>query len=291
MNRTYSLGIYEKAFPENLSLEEKLEKAKDFGFDFLEISIDESDEKLARLDMDELERKSLLNTIKRTIPLGSICLSAHRKYPLGSEDEETVKRSLKIMEKAIHFSTIFGIRIIMLAGYDTYYEPSNEKTRQNFEERLDHCIQLAAMTGVILAFETMETPFMNSVAKAMHHIRLHNSPFLQIYPDIGNITNASLLERFDVWKDLESGAGHIVALHLKDSKPGVYRNLSLGEGHVDFANAIATTWRMGVRIFVTEFWESPDKPWKSEITTTHAFATALLDKQKDSIRQENSPSG
>ncbi len=269
MNRNYSLGIYEKAFPESLSLEEKLEKAKDFGFDFLEISIDESDEKLARLDMDELERKNLLNTIKRTTPLGSICLSAHRKYPLGSEDEETAKRSLRIMEKAIHFATIFGVRIIMLAGYDTYYESSNERTRQNFEKRLGHCIQLAAMSGVILAFETMETPFMNSVAKAMHHIRLQNSPFLQIYPDIGNTTNASLLERFDVWKDLESGAGHIVALHLKDSKPGIYRNLSLGEGHVDFANAIATTWRMGVRRYVTEFWESPHKPWESEITTTH----------------------
>lgn len=277
----YSLGLYEKALPEALSLEEKLSYAKAFGFDFLEISIDESDEKLSRLDMSQEDRQKLHTAIETILPLGSICLSGHRKYPLGSENPEIGERSLQIMEKAIRFASTFGIRIIMLAGYDTYYETSNTTTQRNFRERLNACVRMAAKAGVTLAFETMETPFMNTVAKAMQHVVQCNSPFLQIYPDIGNITNASLLEMFDVKDDLRIGAGHIVALHLKDTKPGIYRNLSLGEGHVDFKGAITAAWELGIRRFVTEFWDMPNRDWKEEIPRTFTFITELLDKQSN----------
>ena len=43
------LGIYEKAMPESFSFADKLKTAEAAGFDYLEISIDESDKKLSRL--------------------------------------------------------------------------------------------------------------------------------------------------------------------------------------------------------------------------------------------------
>ena len=46
---TYTLGIYEKSMPGNLSWKEKLSIAKNAGYDFLEMSVDETDEKLARI--------------------------------------------------------------------------------------------------------------------------------------------------------------------------------------------------------------------------------------------------
>lgn len=45
-----SLGIYEKALPNTLSWRETFELVKELKFNFLEFSIDESDEKLARLE-------------------------------------------------------------------------------------------------------------------------------------------------------------------------------------------------------------------------------------------------
>ncbi len=46
-----------------------------------------------------------------------MCLSGHRKYPLGSHDKEIQKKSLEIMKKAIDFAADLGVRIIQLAGY------------------------------------------------------------------------------------------------------------------------------------------------------------------------------
>lgn len=57
LNREYRLGLYEKSMPSTLTWVEKLTIAKKSGFDYLEISIDESDAKLARLDQPTDEIK------------------------------------------------------------------------------------------------------------------------------------------------------------------------------------------------------------------------------------------
>ena len=44
-----TFGIYEKALPKGISWQERLELAASLGFDFVEMSIDETDERLARL--------------------------------------------------------------------------------------------------------------------------------------------------------------------------------------------------------------------------------------------------
>ena len=100
------------------------------------------------------------------LPILTMCLSGHRKYPLGTESQAVAERSMQIMQGAIDFAVSVGIRIIQLAGYDEYYNESNETTRKNFELRLGESVRLAAKKGVILAFETMETPFMNTVEKS-----------------------------------------------------------------------------------------------------------------------------
>lgn len=180
-------GIYEKAFPPEYSFEQKLRSARLCGFDRLEISIDETEEKLGRL-YDKTVSDALSSAIREIgLPVTTMCLSAHRKYPLGGRDG----RNLEIMRGAIELSEKLGIRIIQLAGYDVYYEPSTEETKERFLENLYRCVSLASYHGVLLGFETMETDFMNTVEKAMKYVRLINSPYLQIYPDLGNISNAA----------------------------------------------------------------------------------------------------
>lgn len=244
------LGIYEKAMPENFTFSDKLSLAAKAGFDYVEISIDESDIKLSRV-LDTDVRNSFINDIRNgAIPVKTMCLSGHRKYPLGSHDPVIREESLEIMQAAIDFSVLSGIRIIQLAGYDVYYEDSDDDTKAYFAENLAKCVEMASRAGVYMGFETMETDFMNSASKADKYVKMINSPYLKIYPDIGNIRNATE----DYLGDLRNVRGDIIAAHLKETASGVYRDMEFGQGRVDFEGCINELLSQGVRIFTCEFW-------------------------------------
>ncbi|MDR2097477.1 MAG: L-ribulose-5-phosphate 3-epimerase [Spirochaetaceae bacterium] len=276
--KKYQLGLYEKAMPGDLSVPQKLIETRDAGFDYLELSIDESDEKLARLDWTEGEINGLRRAVEESgVQILSICLSGHRKFSLGDPDEDIRKRGLAIMEKAVNLAGRLGVRIIQLAGYDVYYKTGDENTRALFAENLSRSVETASRQGVILAFETMETPFLDTVEKAMYWVKRIESPYLQVYPDIGNLTNAAKVYGHDVLADLESGRGHIAALHLKETVPGVYREVPYGTGHVDFAAAVKKAVALGIRLYVGEFWHKGEETWREILRNNNVFLRGFLD--------------
>lgn len=278
--KTYSIGLYEKAMPGSMSWKEKLECAKECGYDFVEISIDETDEKLARLEWTDQECLDLVRTMTEIgLPIRSMCLSGHRKYPMGSMDPAIRERSMEIMEKAIILADRLGIRIIQLAGYDVYYEKGTAETEQFFKENLKKATLMAASKGIILGFETMETEFMNTTEKAMKYVAYVDNPFLGVYPDSGNLTNAAVTYGTDVLDDLETGRDHIFALHLKETVPGKFREIPFLTGHVDFEKVIAKAWDLGIRRYVTEMWDVGNSTWKEDIKFANSSMSKILDRQ------------
>ena len=186
------------------------------------------------------------------------------------------------MEKAVRLAAALGIRTIQLAGYDVYYSEGTAETRQAFEENLAKAVRMAARVGVQLGFETMETPFMDTVGKAMKYVAAIDSPYLGVYPDAGNLTNASLLYGRSVEEDMETGRGHIVAVHLKETVPGKYREIPFGTGHVDFAAITQKAWSLGVRRYVAELWYKDGTDWQQVITDAAAFQRKWLDAAEES---------
>ena len=279
MQKKYTLGLYEKAMPSTLSWEEKLLAAKAAGYDFVEISIDETQEKLSRLDMPVKERLELQKLMQKTgVFIRTMCLSGHRKYPLGSSDPAICAKGMEIMEKALKLADDLGVRIIQLAGYDVYYEQSTYETKKRFLENLKKAAEMAAEYGITMGFETMENEFMNTVEKAMKYVTLVNSPYLNVYPDLGNITNAAKTYENDVLEDLELGRGHVIAMHLKETVPGKFREIPFGTGHVDFKSGAAKAWDMGVRKFVTEFWYTGNPDWKKDLEHAGKMFHEILDE-------------
>ena len=280
----YALGLYEKAMPGTMTIGEKLECAKECGYDYVELSVDETDEKLARLDWTKEERLALVTEMYRVgLPLRSMCLSGHRKYPFGAKDPEVRKRGMEIMEKAIDLADDLGIRTIQLAGYDAYYEKDQwEGSRQAFLENLTKATEMAAAKGISMGFETMETPFMNTVWKSMFYVNHIDNPWLGVYPDCGNLTNAAVADGSSVTDDLSSGRGHVIAMHLKATKPGLFRDMVFDDptSHVDFEADIARAWSLGVRRYVTEMWYLGSEKWKDDIHTANRTMRAILDRQK-----------
>lgn len=230
-------GIYEKAIPNRYEWKDKIEIALAGGYDFIEMSVDESDERLSRLDWTKetcLELRNLL--FKSDFYINSMCLSAHRRFPFGSEDISKRERAYEIMEKAINLAEALGIRNIQLAGYDVYYEDQSPETEMRFIEGLRFATKLASEANIMLSIEIMDTHFLGTITRCLKYINLINSPWLQIYPDLGNLTQWT----DDPSGELIKGFNHIVAIHLKDTKPGIFKCVPFGEGSVKFNELFKT---------------------------------------------------
>lgn len=246
------IGIYEKALPGDFTWEEKMKAAKAAGFDYMELSVDESDERLSRLDWSEEEIDALKSTMEQTgISFPTMCLSGHRKYPFGSKDPHIRAKAFEIMEKAILLSVKLGIRCIQLATYDVYYEESDAETKALFLDGMKQSVAMAARAGVILAMEIMDTKFVGTIVRAMHYLKEIPSPYFKIYPDMGNLSNFSS----DVEGELELGFADIVAIHVKETKPGVFKCVPFGEGCVRFTDIFRKLKELGYSgMFLIEMW-------------------------------------
>ncbi len=225
------MGIYEKAIPNKFDWATKIKIAKEAGYQFIEMSVDESDERLYRLEWSKEKRVYMRQLLsEHDFYINSICLSAHRRFPFGSKQEETRTKAFEIMDKAIELAKDLGVRNIQLAGYDVYYEEADAETKALFIEGLTYATRKAASANVMLSIEIMDTEFIGTITRCMEYINQVNSPWLQIYPDFGNLSQ---------WTDspeteLEVGINHIVGIHLKDTKPGIFKCVPFGQGTVEF---------------------------------------------------------
>jgi len=249
-NRPIYISLYEKAMPDSMSLGEKGELLQNCGYNGLEISVDETDARLARVLDPAVKRDVLAELRAGGISVRTMCLSGQRRFPFGSRDKAVRDKSHEIICRAVDFSAQAGIRVIQIPGYDVWYEDRGEDTRAYFEEGLHAVIPYASAAGVILAFETMENDFMNTSAKAMKYVEAVNSPYLQVYPDLGNIRNGT----DEPIADLQSARGHIAAVHLKETVEGVFRNMEYGQGRVDFVGCMKELLSQNVGIYNCEFW-------------------------------------
>ncbi len=233
------IGLYEKALPE-MDWPEILAQARNLGFEFVEMSLDESDHRLARLEWTREQRRRFVDHVHASgIRVPSICLSGTRRYPPGSSDPELREEGRRIFRKTVDLASDIGVRVVQVMGYDVYDpEPSTPESKERFIQALAEAVAYAAGRGVMLAVEVMDTKFMSSISRVLYCLKRIQSPWMAIYPDLGNLSawndNAS--------EELELGLrlGLVAAIHLKDTypvtadSPGQFRDVPFGQGCVDF---------------------------------------------------------
>lgn len=257
------VGLYEKALPAHLTWQKRLETAAEAGYDFLEMSIDDSDSRIARLDWSASERAMLRQAVRETgVPLQSMSLSSHRRYALGSASTARRQKGVDIFAKAIDLALDTGIRIILVAGAENYYEERDDASRGRFLQSMGKAFEKASGSGVMLALENWDIQI-NSIGRAMEYVDYFNSPWFQLYADIGNLAFAGL----DVISELKLAQGHIAALHVKDTMIGQLRYVPPGEGVVPFVDSFTTLAQMGFQgPVVLELW-TENFPNATEIAT------------------------
>lgn len=241
------LGIYEKALRSGpLAVSGSrvdaeawrvfLDQVPRAGFSFLDLSIDESPEREARLDWDAGQCRTVRRAAEAAGTfIGGICLSLHRRIGPGSADPDVRRRAREVMARGLQVCHDLGVPVIQLAGYYCYYEDPNPDAERWYAQLLADAVPTAARLGVVMGIENVDGDDVTSLTKAMEFVDAVDSPYLQLYPDLGNIAEQGL----DPGVELAAGEGHMVAMHAKDVRPGEPRRVEMGAGVVDWDRSFA----------------------------------------------------
>ena len=135
---------------------------------------------------------------------------------------------------------LFGI------GLDTYW-PQFAGLKDQLTGYQKRVHDRLARRGV----EIVDAGLVDSIEKALRLVAAADTPWFQLYPDIGNLTAMQK----DVTRELLLGGRHILGLHLKDTRIGEFRGIPFGKGIVDFDVAFRTLHRIGFKgPFMVEMW-------------------------------------
>ena len=279
MRSEVSLGIYEKALVsprEDTDGEWRafMSQVPACGFAFVDLSVDESPERAARLQWTPSQRRTVQADARAEgVLIGGLCLSLHRAIGPGSADPATRHRARTVMEEGIRLCHDLQIPVLQVAGYYCYYEPAHPDAETWYHEMLEDAVPLASRLGVVLGIENVDGTDVTSVTKVMEHVEAIDSPYLQAYPDLGNIAEQGL----DVATELATGRGHMVAMHAKDVRRGEPRRVGMGSGIVDWETSFATLANQGWSgRLMLEMWndDSPESARRC-VAARHFLESAL----------------
>lgn len=254
-----ALGIYEKALPSAGDWDARLRAAAQAGFDFVELSLDPTPERLARLEWPPARRREVRRMIEDAgVPLQTMCLSATREYPPGTGDPARRAQALRILRGAVDLAADLGIRVIQVGGHDTLAdEPPSRDSRARYVEAIQQMVAWASQRGVLLGLENQDYGYVNSPTAAVSVVHAVGSPYLGLYLDVGNL----IVNGQTVATEIAAARGHLVGVHVKDARLNTPRRVPFGEGEVPFVAAFAQLRTMGYTgIMMIEMWndDHPD---------------------------------
>jgi L-ribulose-5-phosphate 3-epimerase/hexulose-6-phosphate isomerase len=225
------LGVYEKALPGSGGWGRTCRLAAEAGFDFIEVSVDPSPEKLARLTSSAAERSAMrLSAAAAGIEIRTIVLSAHREFPWGSAEPSIRRRAVELADRAIALASDLGASCIQIAGYFTFCGPRSPHARELFVGSLRAAARQAADAGIVLAVENVDGTDVTSIADAQAVLRDVDESNVRLYIDVGNLAGNDR----DVASELVAGMSDACAIQLKDARSGIFRRVAFGTGTVPF---------------------------------------------------------
>jgi len=273
-------GIYEKAVRPQ-SFEDMFRDARKAGYQSFELSIDASNGRLKRLFWGKKEAAEVWQAaLRQDMKILTMCLSGHKRFPLGSSDPEITSAGMKIMEKALELGGRLGIRIIQLSGFDVYdQEERTEETRKRYVDNVFRASRMAERACVMLAIEPVEGNLL-AVRDTMEVVRKIDSHCLQIYPDVANINSLGINQI----KELPCGKGHIAAVHMRDSLPGIYdATIPFGSGYLDFDGVFRKLDEIGFcGPLVVEMWNTERTEYMEWIRQAREYMETHIRKVRES---------
>ena len=103
----------------------------------------------------------------------------------------------------------------------------------------------------------------------------------QFYTILDKVIEAPICE-LDVFSELEAGSGRLAGLHIKDTKPGIFRNVPLGEGNVPFPEIFQKLTEIDFQgPLMLELLDDPTKDPQAHIQAAYDWIQAIINQKAD----------
>lgn len=231
-----AIGVYEKALSGN-TWDERFRQATAAGYDFVELSVDSSPQKLERLSWSEKERSELRQyAADAGSCVGTIVLSAHRDFPWGSPEASIRHRADELASDAIRLAHDLGADCVQIAGYFVFDGARDAQVRDRFIEGMHLAATIANEQGITLAIENVDGQDVLSATDGIALLTDIDVPDVKLYIDVGNYAGNEL----DVAAELMKALPYAYAVQFKDALPGAFRRVPFGDGVVPWSEVLAS---------------------------------------------------
>jgi len=217
------------------SIEEILEKAKEFGYDGIEFVFDDALLDPAKISKDD--RKRYVEKVESLgLQIPSVASGVFWKYNLGSTDEKLREKGRQYVKRGIDLAVDLGARVILVvpavADPNIPYEKIYSLSIEEFKELSKY----AEDRGIIIGLENVWNKFLYSPLEFRRYLDEISSEYVAAYFDVGNIVALGYHEH---WIKLLKGK--IAMVHVKDFDVNIgningFRHI--GKGSIDWKKVI-----------------------------------------------------
>jgi len=235
-------GISRWAFPASLKLEECMVRAREAGFEGMEVALAEEGEINLESTRDDME-KVIASSRKAGIELTSLATGLFWDYSLTGEKVEVRDKAKGIVGKMLELASYLGVDSILVipGAVDVFFKPEVEKVSyelvyERAKEALKELAETAEKYKVNIGVENVWNKFLLSPLEMRNFLDEIGSDYVGAYFDVGNVLATGYPEQW-----IRILGRRIKKVHFKDFKTDIGNFtgfVDLLEGNVNWPEVI-----------------------------------------------------
>ncbi len=240
------------AFKSDVSIEECVRIANKYGFDGVELNLEEEGD--FSLGTSEKECSCIKNIFeKNSLEISSLCSLLFWKYPITSGEADIRDKGIHVIRKMIDFASILDVENILVVPGMVHTDPpldfGNKPIR--YSEAYERALRIigeladyAKPKGVVIGLENVfYNKFLITQMEYRRFLEDMNKENVKLYFDVGNTMLCGFPEDW-----IEYLGEYICSIHLKDFDKNIntlYGWKNIFQGHIKWDNVASALKKIG----------------------------------------------
>ena len=199
----------------NMKLDDSFKLAKKYGFEGIEVNIDEGGEINLNSNKEDI-KKILKSANKQRIEITSLSSGLFWKYQLTSNDGSIRNKAKQIIKKMIDVAVWLEVNVILVVPGKVSEEVRYDVAYERAQKALKEIATYAEKKKVFIGIENVWNKFLLTPLEMVKFIDGVNSDYVKSYFDVGNVLVSGYPEHW-----IKILGKRIKKVHIKDFRTDI----------------------------------------------------------------------